>query len=160
MIHSMGPSAIPTEGVFRTRLRTRFAETDLQGVVHHSVYFVYFEQARVEYFKALGFDFRQARRAGDFDITVAEARCKYLAPAAFDDELEIAVWTSQVRRASFTIDYYICRGDTPIAYGQTVQAAIDPRTGRPRSLPETMRRVLAAQCQAKPAFMYNISSGG
>lgn len=145
MMNSMNRVAIPAQGVFRTRLRARFAETDLQGVVHHSVYFVYFEQARVEYFKSLGFDFRQSRHDGDFDITVVEAHCKYLAPAGFDDELEIAVWTSQVRRASFTIEYFICRDETPIAYGHTVQAAIDPRTGRPRSLPDTMRRVLLAQ---------------
>lgn len=148
----MNRVAIPSEGAFRTRLRARFAETDLQGVVHHSVYFVYFEQARVEYFKHLGFDFWELRRGGDFDITVVEARCKYLAPAGFDDELEIAVWTSQVRRASFTIEYCICRGETPVAYGHTVQAAIDPRTSRPRSLPDAMRRVLAAQCQTKLAL--------
>ncbi len=141
----MNRVAIPAQGVFRTRLRTRFAETDLQGVVHHSVYFVYFEQARVEYFKHLGFDFWQLRRDGDLDITVVEAYCKYLAPARFDDELEIAVWTSQVRRARFTIEYSIYRGDTPIAWGQTVQAAIDPRTGRPRPIPDVMRRVLTAQ---------------
>ncbi|MCX8103284.1 MAG: acyl-CoA thioesterase [Candidatus Bipolaricaulota bacterium] len=143
----MNRLAIPTEGVFRTRLRARFAETDLQGVVHHSVYLIYFEQARVEYFKSLGFDFRQSRQNGDFDIIIAEAHCKYLAPAEFDDELEILVWTSHVRRASFTIDYCIRRGETLIAYGQTVQAAIDPRTGRPRSLPAAMHRVLLAQAQ-------------
>lgn len=149
MMNSMNRVAIPAHRVFRTRLRARFAETDLQGIVHHSVYFVYFEQARVEYFKHLGFDFWELRRDGDFDITVVEAHCKYLAPAGFDDELEIAVWTSQVRHASFTIEYSIHRGKMPIAYGQTVQAAIDPRTGRPRSLPDTMRRVLATQCQTK-----------
>jgi acyl-CoA thioester hydrolase len=141
----MSRVAIPAQGVFRTRLRARFAETDLQGVVHHSIYFVYFEQARVEFFKHLGFDFWELRRAGDFDITVVEAHCKYLAPAGFDDELEITAWISQVRRASFTVSYYIHRGDTPIAYGRTTQAAIDPRTGRPRHLPDTMRRVLVAQ---------------
>ncbi len=145
MINSMNRVAIPAQGAFRTRLRTRFAETDLQGVVHHSVYLVYFEQARVEYFKHLGFDFWEWRRRGDFDITVVEAHCKYLAPAGFDDELEIAVWPSQVRHASFTIEYSIYRGKTPIAHGRTVQAAVDPRTGRPRSLPDAMRRVLRAQ---------------
>lgn len=153
MMNPMNRVAVPAHGVFRTRLRTRFAETDLQGVVHHSVYLVYFEQARVEYFKHLGFDFWELRRGGDFDITVVEAQCKYLAPARFDDELEIAVWVSQVRRASFTIGYSIYRGETLIAYGQTVQAAIDPRTGRPRSLPDTMRRVLAAHWSDQARFM-------
>jgi acyl-CoA thioester hydrolase len=143
----MNHADIPAEGVFRTRLRTRFAETDLQGVVHHSYYFVYFEQARVEYFKHLGFDFRQLRRAGDFDITIVEALCKYIAPAEFDDELEIIVWTSQVRRASFTVEYYAHRDGLPLAYGQTVQAAINPRTGRPRSLPHEMRHALIAQAK-------------
>lgn len=145
MMSLVNHRAIPTVEVFRTRLRVRFAETDLQGVVHHSVYFVYFEQARVEYFKHLGFDFWELRRGGDFDITVVEAHCQYLAPAGFDDELEIVVWTSQVRRASFTIEYTIYRGETLIAYGHTVQAAIDPRTGRPRPLPDAMRGVLGAQ---------------
>lgn len=138
---------IPTTGTFCTRLRTRFAETDLQGVVHHRYYFVYFEQARVEYFKHLGFDFRESRRAGDFDITIVEAQCRYIAPAEFDDELEIVVWTSQVRRASFTLDYYVHRDGVPLAYGQTIQATINPRTGRPRSLPHEMRHALMAQAE-------------
>lgn len=142
-------SGPPSEGVFRTRLRTRFAETDLQGVIHHTYYLVYCEVARVEYFKVLGFDFNESRSNGDFDIALVEAHCKYTAPARFDEELEIQTWVADVRRASFTLDYQIQRvaDSVTVAQAQTTQAAIDPRTGRPRSLPEEMQRALSAQRQ-------------
>jgi acyl-CoA thioester hydrolase len=138
------------ERVFRTQLRTRFAETDLQGVVHHSYYLIYCEVARVEYFKALGFDFRAARRNGDFDMVVAEAHCKYIAPARFDEALEIHTWVSRVRNASFTLDYLIWRpeDDLLLAQAQTTQVAIDPRTARPRSLPQEMHSALRAAASA------------
>ncbi len=138
------------ERVFRTQLRTRFAETDLQGVVHHSYYLIYCEVARVEYFKALGFDFHAARRNGDFDMVVAEAHCKYIAPARFDEALEIHTWVSRVRNASFTLDYLIWRpaDDLLLAQAQTIQVAIDPRTARPRSLPKEMHRALSAEYSA------------
>ncbi|MCI2430703.1 acyl-CoA thioesterase [Candidatus Acetothermia bacterium] len=131
-------------GSFCTEVRTRFAEIDLQGVVHHSYYLIYCEVARVEYFKALGFDFRQARRNGDFDIVVAEAHCKYIAPARFDEMLTIYTWVSRVRHTSFTLDYYICRNedDLWLAQAQTTLVAIDPQMKKARSLPEEMRRAL------------------
>lgn len=131
-------------GSFCTRVRTRFAETDLQGVVHHSHYLVYCEVARVEYFKALGFDFRQARQNGDFDIVVAEAYCKYLAPARFDELLAIYTWVSRVRHTSFTLDYSIWRDEDSLllAQAQTTIVAIDPQVQKARSLPDEMRRVL------------------
>ncbi|MCS6936785.1 MAG: acyl-CoA thioesterase [Candidatus Bipolaricaulota bacterium] len=135
------------KGSFCTQLRTRFAETDLQGVVHHRHYLTYCEVARVEYFKALGFDFHQARQSGDFDLVVAEVRCRYLAPARFDELLAIYTWVSQVRHTSFTLDYQIYRDDDKLllATAQTTLVAINPQTKKARALPEKMRHVL---CQA------------
>ncbi|MDW8141602.1 MAG: thioesterase family protein, partial [Candidatus Bipolaricaulota bacterium] len=132
------------EGSFCTHLRTRFAETDLQGVIHHSYYLIYCEVARVEYFKALGFDFQQARQNGDFDIVVAEVHCRYLAPARFDELLAIYTWVSRVRHTSFTLEYQIYRNDDELllAEAQTTIVAIDPQTKKARALPEEMHSAL------------------
>jgi acyl-CoA thioester hydrolase len=121
---------------FATRLRVRFAETDAQKVVHHANFLVYMEAARVAYFRALGWDFARIREDEELDIVIGEAACRYLAPAAFDDELEIHVKASQVKRASFRLDYLITQVKTgqPIALGTTLQVMVDGESNRPRAL--------------------------
>lgn len=129
---------------FATRLRVRFAETDAQQVVHHAQFFVYMEAARVAYFRALGWDFARIRREGELDIVIAQAACQYLAPAAFDDELEIRVRAGEIKRASFVIDYLIDQVTTcePVALGRTLQVMVDGQSRRPCPLPAELQQAL------------------
>lgn len=140
---------------FATRLRVRFAETDAQQVAHHAQFFVYMEAARVAYFRALGWDFARIRRHGELDIVIAEAACQYLAPAAFDDELELRVRASQIKRASFTVDYLIEQATTcePVALGRTLQVMIDGQSRYPRALaPELRQALLRFEAQSPAAL--------
>jgi len=129
---------------FSTRLRVRFAETDAQGVAHHASFIVYLEAARVAYFRALGWDFARVRRESGLDIVIAQASCRYLSPAAFDDELEIGVRASQVKRASFQLDYLVRQVTTrrPVALGRTLQVMVDGQSRRPCALQAELRRAL------------------
>jgi acyl-CoA thioester hydrolase len=70
-------------------LRVRYAETDQMGIVYYANYLVWMEVARVEWCRARGFHYRDMEREDGVMLVVAEAQCRYLAPALFDDEVII-----------------------------------------------------------------------
>src|SRR5881409_2062965 len=68
-------------------LRVRYAETDQMGVVYYANYLVWFEVGRVAWCRARGFDYRDMEAQDERLMMVAEARCRYKAPAPFDDAI-------------------------------------------------------------------------
>lgn len=71
-----------------TQIRVRYAETDQMGVVYHSNYFPYFESARAESIRQLGFTYADMEKMGVI-MPVVDVHCRYLRPALYDDLLTI-----------------------------------------------------------------------
>ena len=71
--------------VFETKLRVRYAETDQMGVVYHSNYIIWFEVGRVEMLRQLGFTYREMEKQDGTHIAVVDVRCRFKAPALYDD---------------------------------------------------------------------------
>ena len=71
-----------------TQIRVRYAETDQMGVVYHSNYFLYFESARAESIRKLGFTYAGMEKMG-IVMPVVDVHCRYLRPALYDDLLTI-----------------------------------------------------------------------
>jgi acyl-CoA thioester hydrolase len=76
--------------ISETQLRVRYAETDQMGVVYHSNYFPYFESARAESIRHLGFTYADMEKMGVI-MPVIEVQCRYLRPALYDELLTIKV---------------------------------------------------------------------
>jgi acyl-CoA thioester hydrolase len=74
--------------VSETPVRVRYAETDQMGVVYHSNYFLYFETARAESIRQLGFTYADMEKMGVI-MPVVDVHCRYLRPAVYDDLLTI-----------------------------------------------------------------------
>ncbi|MEO7924254.1 MAG: thioesterase family protein [Chitinophagaceae bacterium] len=74
--------------VSETQIRVRYAETDQMGVVYHSNFFPYFESARAESIRELGFTYADMERMGVI-MPVIDVHCRYLRPARYDDLLTI-----------------------------------------------------------------------
>ena len=74
--------------ISETQIRVRYAETDQMGVVYHSNYFPYFESARAESIRQLGFTYADMERLGVI-MPVVDVHCRYLKPALYDDLLTI-----------------------------------------------------------------------
>ncbi len=72
-----------------TTIRVRYAETDQMGVVYYANYFVWFEIGRVEFLRQLGLEYRNLEREEGCFIAVVDARCRYKAPARYDEEIRI-----------------------------------------------------------------------
>ena len=69
-----------------TQVRVRYAETDQMDVVYHGNYAQYFEVARAEAIRKLGFTYKNMETLGTY-MPITELHCKYLRPAHYDDLL-------------------------------------------------------------------------
>ena len=78
-----------------TQIRVRYAETDQMGVVYHGNYFPYFESARVESIRQLGFTYADMEKTGVI-MPVVEVQCRYLRPALYDQLLTIKVMLKEL----------------------------------------------------------------
>lgn len=132
----MSPSSSST-------VRVRYAETDKMGVAYYANYFVWFEVARADLLRTLGWSYRDMELAGVV-LPVIEAQCQYHHSARYDDELEVRTEGRMLSPVRMEFTYQVVRraDDAVAASGRTVHAAVDPG-GRPCRLPDRIREVFA-----------------
>jgi acyl-CoA thioester hydrolase len=123
-------------------IRVRYPEVDRMGVVHHRVHFVWFEIGRTELLRQAGQTYAEVESQGIY-LPVVAASCAYHAPARYDEVLTVRASLSGMTAARATFDYRIERraDGALLAAGSTTHAAVDG-TGRPRRLPDSLRRLL------------------
>lgn len=120
-----------------TKIRVRYAETDQMGVVYHSNYFIWFEVGRVELLRQLGFTYKEMELEEQCFIAVVDARCRFRAPARYDDEITIRTHLKNVREALIHFAYEAVRESNGelLAEGETVHIVTDANLNK-RPLPE------------------------
>ncbi len=128
---------------FSTEVRVRYADPDAAGVCYYANYLAFFEVARVELLRHLGVTIREAEARG-FVFPCVEARVRYHRPALLDDLLAVELWTTEVRRSTFSFAYRVTRGDELVATGETRHAAVDPAGLRPARLPDWLLALFEA----------------
>jgi acyl-CoA thioester hydrolase len=139
--------------VSRTKIRVRYAETDQMGVVYYANYFVWFEVARVELLRQLGFDYKQMEVVDGCHIAVVDASCRYKAPARYDDEILLETSVTAMRRSVLKFAYRVLRlqpagldtadGASPslLAEGETTHVVVDRQMSK-AALPERYAEVI------------------
>lgn len=125
-----------------TTIRVRYAETDQMGVVYYANFFVWFEVGRVEFLRQLGFNYGEMESRDGCYIAVADARCRYKAPARYDEEIKIRTQLKSFRGSLVQFRYEAVRvGDgTLLAEGETTHMVTDAQM-KVRRLPEKYARV-------------------
>ena len=129
MIHARKDSCRSHE----IEIRVRYQETDGQRRVHHGNYLTYFEMGRTEMLRAQGYTYKAFEDAGLF-MVVAEATCRYLAAAEYDDLLILRTYVGKISAASIRHTYELVRGKRIIATGETLVVCVDSE-GKIRKLP-------------------------
>jgi acyl-CoA thioester hydrolase len=141
-------SAPPDPSISRSvvRLRVRFGETDLMGIVHHSHYVTYMEVARVEWLRRRGLTYADWANRG-LHLPVVDLTVRYRAPARFDDELDVETTLAEVRAASVRFDYRIVRAadQTLCAEGSTRLARVDDAHVLRRISPEMVAELMQGE---------------
>ena len=124
---------------YRHRLGVRFRDCDAMGHVNHAVYFTYFEQCRLTFWREV-----TGTPSPHTRVIIARAECDYRAPAHFGDELEVRIGIGEIGRSSFTLLYEIVQtGDGRlVAAGKTVMVSYDYAAGASTPLPDATRSLL------------------
>ena len=94
---------------FSARTRVGFSDTDAQGVVYYGRDLPYFDTARVEYHRHLDLLYR-----GEHEFVMRANAIEYLAPARFDDLLEVFVRVDRIGRTSARYDFAAYRVDDDV----------------------------------------------
>jgi acyl-CoA thioester hydrolase len=126
------PTTDPSDYAFGHEIRARFVETDAMGIVHHSNYLAYFEEARVAYLRSIGHPFTAWRDEG-LESPVLESFVQYRQPIRFDEVLTVHVALASASRATFQMAYLVTVDDGVRATGVTVHGCTSD--GRPTRLP-------------------------
>ena len=121
----MTPHSHPNAVAAETRLRVRYAETDQMGVVYHSNFVIWMEVGRVELLRSLGFTYREMEQDG-YHLPVAEIKCRYKAPARYDDLIRIRTKIVNLRGYVIHFFYEILRDEdsTLLAEGESVHIVV------------------------------------
>jgi acyl-CoA thioester hydrolase len=125
--------------------RVRYSETDQMQVVYYANFLVWFEIGRTDYCRQHGFAYRDMEDQDGLFIMVAEARCRYKAPARYDDEIEVRTCLKAMRKRVLVFGYevYLLPEKELLAEGETVHVITD-REGHPRALPDKYAELFRA----------------
>jgi acyl-CoA thioester hydrolase len=105
---------------FTYRRRVQFAETDLAGIVHFSVMFLYMEEAEHAMWRAAGSSI--ADPASDFAWPRLSASLEFRNPLRFEEEFDVQLRISALKTRIIEYACTIVRGDTVIARGSMTAA--------------------------------------
>ncbi len=134
---------------FNWPIRIYYEDTDVSGVVYHANYLRYFERARTEWLRALGYS--QERLMNDLDIafTIASVHVNYRLPAKLDDELLVQLEVVRAGRASLVFaERLVPAGDpnTVLADGEFRAACIRASDFRPVAIPGDVLEEIKSVC--------------
>ena len=126
---------------FHQDIRVRFADTDLQAIVFNANYLTYYDVAWTEYFRAVGFEWKDLLALG-VDTVLARTTMEFKSPARFDEILEVHTRVSKVGTTSLTFEFaiYPQGEDRLIGSATSLYVCVDPKTLKSTPVPEHLRR--------------------
>ena len=125
------------KNISELQIRARYAETDMMGIIHHSVYPVWYEAARTEYIKQAGITYTQLEKQGVM-LPLSELNCRYFRPVHYEDEVIIITDILKVSAAKILFGYKVILADQLMAQGSTTHGFVSSETFRPVNLKKLM----------------------
>ena len=122
--------------------RVGFSDTDAQGIVYYGRYLPYFDTARVEYHRHLGL-LRPGPEEREF--VMRANTIEYLAPARFDDLIEVFIRVSKIGRTSVTYEFaaYNVENDLLMVTAQQTLVLVDLDERKACPIPDWYRVAIA-----------------
>lgn len=127
---------------FDYRCRVLYADTDRMGITYYANYFKWFEAARTEYFRTLGFPYTECEKKGVY-LPVAESHANYLAPTTYDDDVTVRTSVAEMGNSTLRFEYQVMNAKTEqrIATGYTVHVFVD-KSMKPCRVPAAVKDVV------------------
>ena len=127
---------------FRHRIRVRYSECDLQGVVFNANYLTYLDEAMTELFRVSLNGGYQAMVEAGVDMVVAECSLRYLAPARFDDEIEIEATVARLGTTGMTTAMRVTRDGEALTEAELRHVFVHAMEGGKIAIPDGVRAAL------------------
>jgi acyl-CoA thioester hydrolase len=119
-------------------VRVYYEDTDAGGVVFYANYLKFFERARTEMLRAMGYEQDELIANEGIIFVVRSVQVDYLSPARFNEQLQVSADVSQAKKASLTFEQVITRGDDVLCKGIIRIACLDAKDMRPKAIPEKL----------------------
>lgn len=126
-----------------TLVRVGYRDTDKMGVVHHSVYPVYFEIGRTELLRSLGLVYAVMEQSGVM-LPLLEYSVRMMRPARYDDRLLISARLTPPQGVRLQLDYNVTRDGELLVVGTTLHAFTTVDTMRPVRPPKGFLEVVGS----------------
>jgi acyl-CoA thioester hydrolase len=148
------PTAEPDHSM---RVRVYYEDTDAGGIVYHANWLRWFERARTDWLRSLGFEHSRMLSTSGIGLVVRDLCIDYRRPASLDEELIVDVSLVDARRASWLLDQRAWRpGDAgPLVTARLRIAAVHLATGKPTGIPKDIAtRALASRGASQPRTLH------
>ena len=129
--------AAPAE--FSATMHIYWEDTDAAGIVFYANYLKFFERARTEWLRGLGFGQEQLRSDAGIAFVVSETRLRYRRPARLDDVIDVSVAVIHLGQASLEIAQEARRAGELLADGTIRIGCVELGTFRPCRIPNEIR---------------------
>ena len=127
---------------FDYEYRVRYGDTDKMGISYYANYFVWFEAARTEYFRALGLPYTECEKKGYY-LPVVETSARYYAPSTYDDLLTVRTSVSLLRKGSMRFEYQVFHkaAQRLLVTGLSLHVFVD-RQMQPVRVPDEVEKIV------------------
>jgi len=123
-------------------IRVYYEDTDAGGIVFYANYLKFFERARTEMLRAMGYEQDELMINPGIVFAVRSVQIDYLKSARFNEQIEVSAEVIIAKRASLTFEQLITRDDDILCTSITRIACLDSITLRPKEIPKILQELL------------------
>jgi len=121
--------------IFHWPVRVYYEDTDAGGVVFYANYLKFFERARTEMLRDMGFEQDQLIAEQSIIFVVRAVQVDYLTPARFNESLDVSAEVTQAKKVSLNFEQTITRNGEVLCKGNIRIACLDANTMKPKAIP-------------------------
>lgn len=124
--------------VFNWPVRVYYEDTDAGGVVFYANYLKFYERARTEMLRAMGYEQDDLIAREGIIFVVRSVQLDYLVPARFNELLDVTAEVTETKKASLLFKQTIVRDGKELNKAEIRIACLDAKTMRPKAIPEKL----------------------
>jgi len=128
--------------VFHWPVRVYYEDTDAGGVVFYANYLKFFERARTEMLRSMGFEQDKLITEQKLVFVVRSVQIDYLKPARFNEAIDVTAEVTQIKKVSLNFEQVITRDGDVLCKGNVRIACLDIETMKPKTIPEDLLQQL------------------
>lgn len=127
---------------FNWPVRVYYEDTDAGGVVFYANYLKFFERARTEMLRSMGFEQDRLIDEQGIIFVVRSIQIDYLMPARFNEQINVSAIVTLAKKASLIFEQTITRGSDMLCTGTVRIACLDSKNMRPKAIPDILFRAI------------------